>query len=166
MAHTYQHRIDQLLERLARQLESRGQWVTTAESCTGGGVACALTARPGSSAWFEFGFVTYSNRAKQQLLGVPETIFTEQGAVSQACVEAMAQGALAASGADYAVAISGIAGPDGGTVDKPVGTVWFGWAARDGTPVSRRLQFVGDRAAVREAAIDQGLRGLLALIEK
>src|SRR5690606_6844774 len=117
-----------LAAELGGALADRGWQIATAESCTGGGIAAAITAVAGSSAWFEAGFVTYANRIKTQVLGVDGAILTAEGAVSRAVVEQMARGALTAAGADLAVAVTGIAGPDGGSPGKPVGTVWFAWA--------------------------------------
>src|SRR5580700_10352372 len=125
----------ELSERVGRKLRAAGQRLATAESCTGGWVAKALTDVPGSSQWFECGFVTYSNAAKMRDVGVLARTLADHGAVSEATVREMAAGALRVSGADIAVAISGIAGPDGGTVDKPVGTVWFGLATWRGPDV-------------------------------
>ncbi len=142
--------------------------VTTAESCTGGWIAQCITAVAGSSDWFETGFVTYSNRAKQQLLGVPVECFEgtkAPGAVSEETVLAMARGALQSAGADYAVATSGVAGPGGGTPGKPVGTVWIAWAWRTGEVVesiARVQRFTGDREAVRKQSVQAALEGLLA----
>lgn len=155
------------LEALARvlgeRLIRRGWTLTCAESCTAGGVAYAVTTAPGSSAWFERGFVTYSNAAKVDMLAVPPALIEEHGAVSEPVVRAMAEGALRASGADLAVAISGIAGPDGGTPDKPVGTVWFAWAG--GGRVQARCEYLaGDRAAVRTQSVVIALRGLLNFV--
>jgi len=137
--------------------------VATAESCTGGLVAQQLTEIGGSSVWFERGFVTYSNAAKSECLGVSPQTIAAYGAVSSETVEAMAQGALAHSVADVAVAVSGIAGPSGGSADKPVGTVWFGFAVRDGRAFSALKQFDGDRAAIRQAAAIFALDTLAAL---
>jgi nicotinamide-nucleotide amidase len=138
-------------------LQSRGWRLVLAESCTGGWVAKAITDIAGSSAWFERGFVTYSNAAKEQQLGVSSVLLAEQGAVSAGVVEAMADGALGVSPADLALAISGIAGPDGGSADKPVGLVWFAIAVR-GTPArSQAHVFQGNRDAVRRAAVALGL---------
>lgn len=154
-----------LVSELAAMLLQAGRSMTTAESCTGGLIAAALTDLPGSSAWFEQSVVTYSNAAKQQLLGVPESVFEQHGAVSEACVLAMAAGALQRSGADVAVAASGIAGPDGGVPGKPVGTVWLGWAV--GERVSAELLHLqGDRLAVREQAVVHALRGTIARIRQ
>ena len=159
--------------RLGAALEARGLRLAVAESCTGGLLAATLTEQPGSSGWFEGGWVTYSNRAKQRDLGVPGALFAEVGAVSAEVVRAMAEGAIRRSDASYAVAISGVAGPSGGSETKPVGTVWIGWgyrspAAVDGvhtqpiTTFPARFRFDGDRAAVRQAAVDVALRGLCA----
>jgi nicotinamide-nucleotide amidase len=140
---------------LARQV-----MLATAESCTGGLVAGAITDIAGSSGWFERGFVTYSNRAKIEQLAVDPDIIARHGAVSEPTVKAMAQGALAASGAQWAVAVTGIAGPAGGSPDKPVGTVWFAWAGPLGVEtLHRRLD--GDRAAVRAASVAIALQGLV-----
>ena len=136
--------------------------VTTAESCTGGGIAEAITRIAGSSAWFEAGFVTYSNEQKSAMLAVPEALFAQVGAVSQEVVEAMACGAKARSGAHFAVAVSGIAGPDGGSAQKPVGTVWFGYAAGDRV-LSECKCFAGDRAQVREQTVMYALEKLVEL---
>jgi nicotinamide-nucleotide amidase len=138
-------------------LKQAGWRLTLAESCTGGWVAKSITDIAGSSAWFERGFVTYSNAAKVELLGVSPVLLAEHGAVSADVVEAMAQGALKASPAELALAVSGIAGPDGGTIEKPVGLVWFAIAVRDGPTRSRSDVFQGNRDAVRRAAVTRGL---------
>ncbi|MCB5303289.1 MULTISPECIES: nicotinamide-nucleotide amidase [Yersinia] len=144
----------QLSIAVGNKLKARAAWVTCAESCTGGWVAKALTDIAGSSAYFDRGFVTYSNAAKHDLLGVDETTLANYGAVSEAVVREMALGALSAANADFAVAISGIAGPDGGSADKPVGTVWFAFAAREGRVVAYKQLFSGDRDTVRlQAAV-------------
>lgn len=155
--------ITDLAARLGAQLQRLGERVATAESCTGGGIAEAITRIPGSSAWFDAGYVTYSNAQKTAQLGVPETLFPQVGAVSRDVVEAMASGARARSGARFAVSVSGVAGPDGGSPDKPVGTVWLCWA--DGErlfPV--RYQFDGDRLSVRRQSVATALSGLLRLV--
>jgi nicotinamide-nucleotide amidase len=146
---------------LGRAMQDRRWTVATAESCTGGLVAGAITDVAGSSGWFERGFVTYSNEAKIELLGVrPETL-AAHGAVSEATAREMAAGALGRSRADIAVAVTGVAGPSGGTPDKPVGLVCFAWACR-GTPVEARTdRFGGDRAAVRAGSVDVALQGLI-----
>ena len=146
---------------LGRVLLARGWRVTVAESCTGGLVAAAITSVAGSSDWFDVGFVTYSNGAKTALLGVPEAVLVAHGAVSEQTARAMAEGALAKSGADLAAAVTGIAGPAGGTPAKPVGTVCFAWAARGAAVESTTRRFDGDRAAVRGASASFALRGLL-----
>ncbi|MDR0378360.1 MAG: CinA family protein [Candidatus Accumulibacter sp.] len=135
--------------------------LVTAESCTGGWVSQCLTAIAGSSAWFERGFVTYSNAAKQEMLGVPESALAAHGAVSQAVAVAMAEGALRHSRADRALAITGIAGPDGGSTEKPVGTVCLAWAGRDVTTTTEIRHFTGDRQAIRAQSVARALDGLL-----
>jgi nicotinamide-nucleotide amidase len=147
-------------------LQNKGWQLACAESCTGGGIACAVTDVSGSSAWFGCGWVVYSNAAKTALLGVPETLIDTHGAVSEAVVCAMAQGALTRSSAHVAVAVSGVAGPGGGTQAKPVGTVWLAWLRRDeSAPYARCFHFSGDRAAVRKQAIDAALAGLIVRVE-
>ncbi|MDR0209819.1 MAG: CinA family protein [Pseudomonas putida] len=147
---------------LGEHLRRLNAQVSTAESCTGGGIAEAITRIPGSSAWFEAGYVTYSNTQKSRQLGVPEVLFGQVGAVSQEVVEAMVRGAQAASGARFAVAVSGVAGPDGGSPAKPVGTVWLAWADGDHV-ISERRHFDGDREAVRRQTVIAALDGLLQL---
>lgn len=146
---------------LGKCLQNAGWRLSTAESCTGGGVAYAVTAIPGSSAWFDRGFVTYSNFAKQQMLGVQADTLQNWGAVSKQTVQEMAQGALQYSTAQISVAISGIAGPGGALPDKPVGLVWFAWASPNGGDVEKRI-FAGDRRAIRAQAILTALEGLIA----
>jgi nicotinamide-nucleotide amidase len=150
----------EIIAELGAALVRRGWYLVCAESCTGGGIAAALTEVAGSSAWFDRGFVTYSNRAKREMLGVSAQTLEQQGAVSRETVLQMAAGALAHSSARLAVAVSGIAGPGGGSPDKPVGTVWIAWAGPDGAQALHN-HFPGDRHAVREATIDAALRGLL-----
>ena len=145
-------------------LGQRGQMLATAESCTGGWVATTLTAIAGSSRWFERGFVTYANAAKEEMLGVPATTLQRHGAVSQATARAMAQGALAHSRADWALAITGIAGPGGGSPEKPVGTVCFAWAGRERGCCAQTLRLAGDRAAVRAQAVAHALRVQIDLL--
>lgn len=146
---------------LGAALQTRGLRCATAESCTGGLVAGAITAIAGSSGWFERGFVTYTNDAKHEMLGVPVDVLEAHGAVSEPVAQAMAAGALAQSTADLAVAITGVAGPDGGTAAKPVGMVCFAWAVRGSAPQAATHHLSGDRAAVREASVGVALRGLL-----
>lgn len=155
--------IRKLAEALVNELKESGKAVATAESCTGGWVAKAITDIAGSSAVFGYGIVTYSNGAKESLVGVQNRTLDEYGSVSAEVVKEMAKGALGLSGADIAVAVSGVAGPDGGTAAKPVGAVWFAWAVRDGANavVDTRLeQFSGDRELVREASVAYALQGL------
>lgn len=155
---------DRELEAVARDLGAwlgaRGLTVATAESCTGGWVGKALTDVAGSSAWYLGGAVAYSNAVKSVLLGVPEALLAAEGAVSEAVARAMAGGALATFGADRAVAVTGVAGPDGGTADKPVGLVWFAWAERDGGLKSEARRFPGDREDVRRLSVRHALAGL------
>ena len=145
------------LERLASALRARGAMLTTAESCTGGLVAAACTSLAGSSEWFERGVVTYSNAAKIELLGVAAAVIATHGAVSAEVARAMAEGALARSPARFAVAITGIAGPGGGTADKPVGTVWIATAAVGATAHATLLQADGDRDAIRRRSAARAL---------
>ncbi|MBV5307980.1 nicotinamide-nucleotide amidase [Chromatium okenii] len=151
---------------LGELLQQRGWRLVTAESCTGGWVAKIITDLAGSSAWFERGFVTYSNAAKQDMLGVAPALLAAHGAVSEAVVRAMVAGALAHSSAEIALAISGIAGPSGGTASKPVGTVWIGWGLPDGNIISRHFCYDGDRDAVRYQAVTTALNELLALLQR
>ncbi len=150
----------QLSEQVGLALKARGATVTTAESCTGGWVAKAITDIAGSSTWFERGFVTYSNEAKVQMIGVREETLAQHGAVSEPVVVEMAIGALKAARAHFAVSISGIAGPDGGSKEKPVGTVWFAFASASGEGITRRECFSGDRDAVRRQATAYALQTL------
>jgi nicotinamide-nucleotide amidase len=150
------------------ELTEAGKAVATAESCTGGWVSKSITDVPGSSAVFGYGVVSYSNGAKESILGVRNATLDKEGAVSEAVVEEMAKGVLRLSGADIAVATSGVAGPDGGTEDKPVGTVWFAWAVRAGTDVridTSCQHFSGDRELVRELTVAHALQGVLEHID-
>ena len=156
--------IADLVNELALCLNRRGRTLATAESCTGGWISKALTDLPGSSNWFGFGLVTYSDEAKQRLLGVEASTLQRHGAVSEQVVEEMARGVLQQSGADLGLAVSGVAGPDGGSEDKPVGTVWFAWSWRDadGVHVQTGLQrFPGNRESVRRQAVMFALQGVL-----
>lgn len=148
---------------LADLLIKRGYKLVTAESCTGGMIAAACTDLAGSSAWFERGFVTYSNDAKTESLGVDAALLAQHGAVSEEVVRAMVIGAIAHSKAQVAVAVTGVAGPTGGSRDKPVGTVWFGWSV-NGVVSSERMLFKGDRAAVRAATVRHALQRLVELL--
>ncbi|MDW7747702.1 CinA family protein [Halomonas sp.] len=154
-----------LAERLGELCREKGIKVTAAESCTGGGVASAITAVAGSSDWFETGYVTYSNGAKTRLLGVSEALLEAQGAVSREVVEAMVRGACRDSGAGLGVAISGVAGPGGGSADKPVGTVWLAWGDAERVEAACH-HYAGDRAAVREQAVREALVGLVRRLEQ
>lgn len=150
-----------LVESLAAALTGRGWHIATAESCTGGWIAKCCTDAAGSSAWFERGYVTYSNQAKIDMLGVkPDSLLRHQ-AVSSAVAREMTEGARRQSGAEVSVAVTGIAGPDGGSEEKPVGTVWFAWSMPGREPWCERMQFSGNRAAVRLETVAHALRGLL-----
>ena len=163
---TMKNQLQSLSINIGERLLARKLLLATAESCTGGWVAQAITAAAGSSAWFDCGFVTYSNEAKQHLLDVPARLLEIDGpgAVSEETVLAMTAGAIANSRARVAVAVSGIAGPDGGSADKPVGTVWIAWQWEQ-RRLARKFQFNGDRTAVREASVLAALEGLLALLD-
>ena len=154
--------ISQLAAQLGQDLRALGAQVTTAESCTGGGIAEAITRIPGSSAWFEAGYVTYSNAQKTLQLDVPPGLFASVGAVSRKVVEAMARGAQQKSSARFSVAVSGVAGPDGGSAEKPVGTVWLAWANGEQLITCKRL-FAGDRDAIRQQTVEAALAGLIRL---
>lgn len=154
-------RLEQLSHAVGTALAQRHATITTAESCTGGWIAKVLTDIAGSSAWFEQGFVTYSNQAKHEMIGVQDTTLQTHGAVSEAVVLEMASGAQQAAGAQFSVAVSGIAGPDGGSVEKPVGTVWFGFAAPGGERLALHCQFAGGRESVRRQAVQFALETLL-----
>ena len=150
---------------LAQQLLARDWMMATAESCTGGLIAAACTDLAGSSAWFERGFVTYSNDAKMELLGVEERILRRAGAVCQGVAKAMALGAIAQSHAEVAISVTGVAGPTGGSPAKPVGTVWFGFALPDQV-VTEKCHFEGDRAAVRSATLHHAVSRLIELMKE
>ena len=158
------NKLTNLSEQLAKLLLQRQQLLAVAESCTGGWLAKCLTDLPGSSQWFERGFVTYSNAAKQEMLGVRSTTLLRTGAVSEAVVKEMANGVLMHSRADIAVAISGIAGPGGAVPRKPVGTVCFGWATKANIQLQATRHFAGDREAVRRQAVAGALQGLLDVL--
>lgn len=154
-----------LAERVGRALEAKELMLVTAESCTGGWIAEAVTMVPGSSRWFERGFVTYTYVSKREMLGVQAATLEQHGAVSEHTVAEMAQGALAASHAQIAVAVSGSAGPGGGTPGKPVGTVCIAWRAKDGAARCETRHFSGDREMVRKQSVMRALHGLLELLQ-
>ncbi|HHF7366635.1 TPA: CinA family protein [Legionella bozemanae] len=156
---------DKLIKEISAILKKKNWQLVTAESCTGGLIASYLTEIAGSSVWFERGFVTYSNLAKEELLSVPKQLIEEYGAVSEPVAQAMATGALQHSAGHVAVSVTGIAGPDGGCLEKPVGTVCFGWAARDREPKILRKQFTGDRQGIRLAACQEALSGIFSYIK-
>ena len=156
--------IRKLAAAVVNDMAASGKALSTAESCTGGWIAKALTDIPGSSAVFHYGVVSYSNGAKEHILGVQNATLEEHGSVSKPVVEEMAAGVLNLSGSDLALAVSGIAGPDGGTADKPVGTVWFAWATRDAGKVrteTHLARFDGDRELIRELTVVHALQGVL-----
>ena len=154
----------QLAEQAGMALKARGWMLAVAESCTGGGVGQTLTMVPGSSQWFERGFIVYSDIAKQEMLDVKRTTLARYGAVSEQTATEMALGTLAHSHAQFALAVTGIAGPDGGSADKPVGTVCFAWCAKGGAPVAATHHFAGDRDAVRRQSVARALDGVLDLL--
>jgi nicotinamide-nucleotide amidase len=154
-----------LAARVGKHLKERGLLLATAESCTGGWVAEVITSIPGSSAWFDRGFVTYSDAAKQEMLGVKRETLDNWGAVSEEAVREMAEGALAHSHARVSVAISGIAGPNGGSPRKPVGTVWLAWAVDGGATRCRSTHYAGDRDMVRQQAVMAALQGIIDAVQ-
>lgn len=155
-----------LAQQLGAQLRKQSLLLVTAESCTGGWIAKAVTDIAGSSAWFDRGFITYSNAAKQEMLGVRAETLATHGAVSEASVLEMAKGALAHSQAQVSVAVSGIAGPGGATMDKPVGLVCFAWALAGGPAIAVTGHFDGDRDSIRQQAVVRALRGVLDLLQR
>ena len=155
-----------LAARVAAALKDRGAVLATAESCTGGWVAQCVTSVAGSSEWFERGFVTYSNESKEELLGVRRGTLDAHGAVSEATAREMAAGTLARSRASVAVAVTGVAGPGGGTPAKPVGTVCFAWTLRGASERSATRTFAGDREAVRRQSVVAALEGVIAMLEQ
>ena len=164
MARVSDEELHQLAAELGEKLRARGWMLATAESCTGGWVGELITSLPGSSHWYERGFITYANAAKIEMLGVPAVILDTHGAVSEETASAMAAGALKNSHAQATLAISGIAGPGGGTRQKPVGLVCYGWALKDGTVISSTCRLDGDREEIRSRAVAAALRGLIDLI--
>ncbi|MDG2337244.1 MAG: CinA family protein [Gammaproteobacteria bacterium] len=166
MSDSLSNSIPELVQQLADKLLAKKLIISTAESCTGGWISQSLTALAGSSVWFDSGFVTYSNEAKQRLLSVPAAVFDSDGAgaVSEATVLAMTAGAIQNSRANLAVAVSGIAGPDGGSEEKPVGTVWIAWQW-ESKSLARCFHFSGDRESVRRATVLAALDGCLLLVD-
>ena len=156
----------QLAAEVGAALKAHGMMLATAESCTGGGAATAVTEIAGSSGWFDRGFVTYSNQAKIDMLGVSPDTLARFGAVSEAIVREMVDGALRRSQSQVALAVSGIAGPGGGTIEKPVGMVWFAWGIKNGVRVARLHQLAGNRAEIRAQAVRIALQGVCELLEK
>jgi nicotinamide-nucleotide amidase len=154
-----------LVERLATELTKHHAVIATAESCTGGWIGKTLTDRAGSSDWYEYGFVSYGNNAKADMLDVDSALIAAHGAVSEEVAAAMVEGALRHSGAQYALAVTGIAGPGGGTADQPVGTVWFGWAGQGLTETLACYHFDGDRDTVRRQTVTTALSGMLEYME-
>jgi nicotinamide-nucleotide amidase len=157
-------RLYQLAQQMGEALKSRALMLVSAESCTGGWVGAAITAVPGSSDWYERGFITYTYISKREMLGVTARTLEQHGAVSEQTVKEMVAGALTASHAQVAVAVSGIAGPAGGMPGKPVGTVCLAWALKNGEPIAETRHFAGDREAVRRQAVERALAGVLELI--
>jgi len=157
--------LNTLVREVSARLLARGWRMATAESCTGGWIAKCCTDQAGSSAWFERGYVTYSNASKEDLLGVDSVVLAESGAVSREVALQLAEQGRRRSGADICVAVTGIAGPDGGTEDKPVGAVWFGWSVPGRTDTGL-FQFAGDREAVRRQTVAHALHGLIARLER
>jgi nicotinamide-nucleotide amidase len=158
--------LEDLVKKLSEVLVERKIKLTTAESCTGGGIAQVLTDMPGSSAWFERGFVTYSNQSKHEMLGVSTDALTYHGAVSMQVVRQMAEGAIKNSRAQVSVAVTGIAGPGGGSDEKPVGTVWIAWAGVDNKTIYIKHQFTGDRHEVRKQTVNAAIVGMIDFVEK
>ena len=166
MSQSPEENVRKLVKAAAERLLEEGIHLATAESCTGGWIAQVLTSLPGSSAWFDRGFVTYSNAAKQEMLKVSAETLARDGAVSECVALEMARGACEAAGTEAALAVTGIAGPDGGTAEKPVGMVWFAWSLGEGESATVLRQFHGDREAVRRQSVEQALQGLLQLLEQ
>ncbi len=156
--------IDQLVQQLSELLTERGWKIATVESCTGGMISELITQMPGSSEWFERGFVTYSNEAKQELVGVSSDSLREHGAVSSTVAREMAAGGIQTSRADLAVSVTGVAGPDGGSKEKPVGTVWIAWADRNGNVMDQGYLFPGDRQQVRLASAQSAFAGAIEFL--
>ncbi|MCC5858009.1 MAG: CinA family protein [Ectothiorhodospiraceae bacterium] len=162
---TSDQQLYELAARLGQVLSDSSLRLATAESCTGGWIGKVVTDIPGSSTWFDRGFITYSNEAKQELLQVSATLLSDNGAVSEAVARAMAEGALAASRAHVSLAVTGVAGPDGGTAEKPVGLVWFAWGNGNRVTAEHRI-FPGDREAVRRATVRHALLGVMHALKR
>ncbi len=158
--------LTELSKTLGKLLFEKNLVLTTAESCTGGGIASAITDIAGSSSWFDRAFITYSNEAKKEMLGVDSETLDRNGAVSEEVVKQMASGAVKHSHAHIAISVSGIAGPGGGSEEKPVGTVWFGWQLEDGRSIQKMKVFPGNRAEVREQACRYAITSLIEMIER
>ena len=156
--------IDHLVQQLSELLIERGWMIATVESCTGGMISESITRVPGSSDWFERGFVTYSNDAKQELVGVNSETLRDHGAVSSAVAREMAAGGIQSSRADLAVSVTGVAGPDGGSEEKPVGTVWIAWADRNGKVIDQGYLFSGDRQQVRMVSAQSAFAGAIKFL--
>ncbi len=156
--------INHLVQQLSELLIERGWMIATVESCTGGMIAESITRMPGSSDWFERGFVTYSNDAKQELVGVSSESLHDHGAVSSAVAREMAVGGIQSSRADLAVSVTGVAGPDGGSEEKPVGTVWIAWADRNGKVIDQEYLFSGDRQQVRLTSAQSAFAGAIKIL--
>jgi len=159
-----EHEIENTVQRLAEALTGKSWGMVVAESCTGGWIAKCCTDRAGSSGWFDRGFVTYSNRAKIDMLRVDAAALQQHGAVSEIVAEQMAQGALDSASANASLAVTGVAGPDGGSEEKPVGTVWFAWALRGSAVRSECVRFQGSRESIRQQSVLHALRGMLQLV--
>lgn len=156
--------LEQIAEKTGLALKERGLKLVTAESCTGGGVSFWITSIPGSSAWFERGFVTYSDLSKTEMLGVKPVTLNKFGAVSEQAAREMAEGALRHSRADVSISITGIAGPSGGSVDKPVGSIWIAWAKREAKTVAKCYHFSGNRQKIRLQVIEEALDKVLDIL--
>jgi nicotinamide-nucleotide amidase len=161
-----ENRITEIARTLGRLCKRRRVEISAAESCTGGGVAAAITRISGSAKWFDRGFVTYSNEAKRQMLGVSAKTLANHGAVSEQVAREMARGVLRRSPSQLAVSVTGIAGPTGGSKSKPVGLVWFAWAVRGGDVQTREFRFKGDRVEIRRQSVAVALRGLIELLRQ
>ena len=160
------HKLYALSRRVGEALLAKHRKLATAESCTGGWIAKCVTDVPGSSEWFDCSFITYTNKAKQQMLGVPELLLADYGAVSEQVVKVMAAGALERSDATIAVSVSGIAGPDGGSSEKPVGTVWVSWKVKESGAIAERFEFNGERDAIRKQAVEVALKGIISRVNQ